>query len=407
MASSKEAAMPWKESCAMDERARFCQQAEDGDFSVAELCRAYEISRQTGYKWLDRYRDAGVAGLTDRSRARHTQSHEYPAKIRDLIVAARVKHPTWGAKKLRPWLAKKHPRLELPSLTTIESILRKANLVRERRRSRRLEGAVGVREGDDRVNGVWAVDFKGDFLQGDGRRCYPLTVTDSCSRYLLQCQALPSTGVEGTLKAFDTLFREYGVPERIRSDNGLPFASSGLARLSRVSVYWITLGIEVERTRPGKPQDNGRHERMHRTLAEETTRPPARTRVGQQRRFNRFRSEYNEERPHEALEMRCPGDLYEASDRPYEEQPYEYPGHHEVRRVSDAGQIYWRNEQISVTKSLAGQDVGLVEIDEGVWKVSFRMVPLGRLSSRRGRVQLEGVRPGRSGPPPRKCQPCA
>ena len=391
----------------MDERVSFCQEANKGGFSVAELCRAYGVSRVTGHKWLRRYREAGVAGLADQSRARHTQPEAYSDDVRDLIIAGRVSHPTWGAKKLKPWLAKKHPRLDLPSLTTIESILRKANLVRARRRSRRLAGAIGGREGDDRVNGIWAVDFKGDFRQGDGKRCYPLTVTDSCSRYLLKCHALPSTKLEGTWKAFHALFTEYGVPERIRSDNGLPFASTGLGRLSQLSVYWMTLGIDLERTRPGKPQDNGRHERMHRTLAEETTRPPARTRIGQQRRFNQFRREFNEERPHEALEMRCPVDLYDPSTRAYEEQPYEYPGHFEVRRVTEAGQMTWRNHSVSVSKSLAGQDVGLVEIDDGVWKVSFRSLPLGRLIERQGRVRVEEVRPRRAGRPARRCSPCA
>lgn len=385
--------MPWKESCAMDDRARFCQEAEAGDVGIAELCRAFGISRVTGYKWLNRYEVGGVAALSDRSRARYTQPHAYPESIRELVVGARMKHPTWGAKKLRPWLAKRHPRADLPSVTTMETMLREAGLVRRRRRSRRLEGALGVRAGDDRANGVWAVDFKGQFRLGDRSYCYPLTATDSYSRYLLTCTALKSTKFEPAWKVFDRLFAEYGVPERIRSDNGAPFASVGVGRLSRLSVYWMSLGIELERTRPGHPQDNGRHERMHRTLKEDTTRPPAGTSRGQQRRFTRFQTEFNEERPHEALDMKCPCELYEPSSRPYAEAEFEYPGYWEQRKVNEAGQISWKKRLVFLSESLAGHRVGLVELDDGVWKVCFRQLPLGRLNERNGKPRIEAIRP--------------
>lgn len=398
--------MPWKESCAMSERARFCQQAESGHFRVAELCCAYGISRVTGYKWLERYRDGGVANLADRSRARHTQSNAYPASVRELVVEARELHPNWGAKKIGPWLAKRHAGLSIPSCTTMETMLREAGLVRQRRRSRRLKGGLGVREGDGRVNGVWAVDFKGEFRLGNRTYCYPLTVTDSCSRFLLMCRALPSTKLAPVRQAFEALFGEFGLPDRIRSDNGVPFASAGVGRLSRLSVYWMTLGIEVERTRPGHPQDNGRHERMHRTLAEDTTRPPARTQRGQQRRFGRFRSEFNEERPHEALDMRCPSDVYEASERMCQEDPFEYPGHFEERMVSQTGQIWWNNKPVFLSSSLAGQRVGLEERDEGVWAISFRTLPLGRLLKRKGRVCVKPIEPGRTGRLHRRRKPC-
>jgi transposase InsO family protein len=368
-------------------------EATAGDVPMAGLCRAFGISRVTGYKWLDRYGSGGVAALSDRSRARHTQPHAYPASIRELVIQARMEHPTWGGKKLRPWLAKRHPRVELPSVTTMETILREAKLVRRRRRSRRLEGPVGVRGGDDRPNGVWAVDFKGQFRLGDGSYCYPLTATDSCSRYLLTCTALRCTKFDPAWTVFDQLFAEYGVPERIRSDNGVPFASVGVGRLSRLSVYWMSLGIEVERTRPGKPQDNGRHERMHRTLKEDTTRPPAGTRRGQQRRFNRFRMTYNEERPHEALNMRCPAEFYEPSSRPYEVVEFQYPGHWEQRTVRNRGAIKWKDQEVFLSEALSGHHVGLVEIDDGVWQVCFRNLPLGRLIDRHAKPTFERIRP--------------
>ena len=494
--------MPWKESCAMDERARFCQQVMEGDLSIAELCRAFGISRVTGYKWIDRYQSGGVAALADQSRARHTQPQAYSQRICDMVIRARIKHPTWGAKKIRPWLAKRHPHAELPATTTMETMLRDAGLVRARRRSRRFEGSMGdpagadrpngvwsvdfkgeFRLGDgsycypltvfdnysryllscdalcstrfeptltafhrlfgkqglpdrirsdngspftscghgrlsrlsvywmslgidaglvrarrrsrrfegsmgdpaaaDRPNGVWSVDFKGEFRLGDGSYCYPLTVFDNYSRYLLSCDALCSTRFEPTLTAFHRLFGKQGLPDRIRSDNGSPFTSCGHGRLSRLSVYWMSLGIEVERTRPGRPQDNGRHERMHRTLKQDTARPPTNTKSGQQRRFNEFRRKYNQERPHEALDMKCPCEFYEASTRPYEQVEYEYPGYWEVRKISRMGQIAWKGRQLFLSEALIGHRVGLVEIDDGIWKVSFRQLPLARLIGRR------------------------
>lgn len=385
--------MPWKESCAMDERARFCVEALSGDVSVAELCRAYGVSRVTGYKWIRRYEAGGVEALADRSRARRTQPHAYSTRTRELVIQARLQHPTWGAKKIRPWLMKRRPRTELPSLSTMETILRDAGLVRPRRRSRRFEGSLGDQVGADRPNHVWSVDFKGEFRLGDGSYCYPLTVFDNYSRYLLGCDALCSTELEPTKSAFHRIFAERGVPDRIRSDNGSPFTASSHGRLSRLSVYWMTLGIEIERTRPGHPQDNGRLERLHRTLKDDTARPPTRTRRGQQRRFNEFRRKYNEERPHEALGMRCPSEVYEPSTRPCKELAYEYPGHWEVRKVSRMGQFAWKGRLHFLSEALIGHHVGLVEVSDGIWKVSFRQLPLAKLVIRNGDSRIEGIRP--------------
>ena len=385
--------MVWKEASVMDERSRFCLEFERGHVSMTELCRVFGISRPTGYKWLGRFEAGGVAALADRSRARRTQPHAYPASVRALVIQSRKRHPTWGAAKLRVVLARSHPDLQLPSVTTMETILRDARLTRpRRRRSRRLHGAFGEPGCDDRPNGVWAVDYKGQFRLGDGSYCYPLTVTDSASRYLLGCVALTSTRYAPARQAFERLFAEYGVPEKIRSDNGSPFASTGVARLSRLSVYWMTLGIDPHRIRPGKPQDNGRHERMHRTLKAETTRPPATTRPGQQRRFNRFRREYNEVRPHEGLGMQCPADVYEPSTAAAMPRLYVYPGHWEQRLVSMNGQISWKKTLVFISESLAGQQVGLVEVDDGIWKVCFRHITLGRLNTRNKRPAFEMLR---------------
>jgi len=396
--------MPWKESRVMDERTRFCQLVTEGDLTITELCQSFGISRATGHKWLGRYEAGGVAALADQSRARHTQPDAYPKRIRNMVIHARAKHPTWGAKKIRPWLEKRHPQTDFPSLTTIETILRDVGLVRPQRRSRRFDGAMGSRSTTDHPNGIWSVDFKGQFRLGDGSYCYPLTILDSHSRYLLTCDALKSTEFELTKAAFHRLFSERGLPDRILSDNGSPFTACGYGRVSRLSAYWMTLGIEVERTRPGSPQDNGRHERMHRTLKEETARPPTNTKRGQQRRFNAFRRTYNEERPHEALDMKCPSEVYERSSRPYEEVVYEYPGHWEVRKVSTIGQISWKNRLYFLSEALIGHHVGLVEIDDGAWKVSFRQLPLAKLVNRKNGVRIESLLPLRK---KNKCKPCA
>lgn len=387
--------MPWKEASAMDERCRFCHEFERGQVSLAELCRAFGISRPTGYKWLARFKADGVAALADRSRARLTQADAYPAAIREQVIRARRRHPTWGAAKLRVVLARHHPDLQLPSVTTMETMLRDAGLTRPRRRgSRRLHGAFGDPGHDDRPNGVWAVDYKGQFRLGDGSYCYPLTVTDSASRYLLGCVALTSTRYEPARQAFERLFDRYGVPEKIRSDNGSPFASTGVGRLSRLSVYWMTLGIDPHRIRPGKPQDNGRHERMHRTLKAETTRPPAKTRPGQQRRFDRFRREFNEVRPHEGLGMQCPADVYEPSTLAAMPRAHEYPGHWEQRLVNSCGRISWKKKLVFISESLVGQQVGLAEVDDGIWKVCFRHIALGRLDTRNKQPTFEMLRSG-------------
>lgn len=390
--------MPWMETCPVEQRAKFIFDVEEGFFSITELCRSYGVSRKTAYKWLARYDSEGLDGLKDRSRARHTQPDAVPDAVRRLIIDARRAHPSWGPKKLRPWLARRHAEVQLPSLTTIHTILKGAKLVKPARCRRRPDpGISGPLHGDDRPNGVWCIDFKGQFRLGDGQRCYPLTVSDGCSRMLLACRGGPGVQWRPVQRTMIALFRTYGVPEAIRSDNGVPFASSGIARLSRLSVWWLDQGIRLQRIEPGRPQQNGRHERIHRTLKAETTRPPSRSPRAQQHRFNRFMDEYNWERPHEALGQRCPGEVYEPSPRPFlpDGQPYAYPSHYEQRHVHPNGEITWRRHRTFLSEALAGRRVGLVELEEDLWKVFYRDLALGVLDTQMRPMRIHRIPAGR------------
>ena len=385
--------MPWMETCPVEERVRFVNSVVREGWGVTAACLAFGVSRKTGHKWLLRYQELGLEGLYDLSRARHTQEHAVAEPVRRLVTEARQLHPTWGPKKLRPWLLRRHPGLELPSLTTMATILRDAELVKPRRRGQRLKGPQGAGGGEDRPNGVWAVDFKGQFRLGDGSLCYPLTVSDVCSRYLLACRGLEDTSWPPVRRAFERLFRERGLPERLRSDNGVPFASRGPGRLSRLAVWWIDLGIGLQRITPGRPQENGRHERMHRTLKRETAAPPASSARAQQTRFDRFRVCFNEDRPHEALGQECPAQHYEPSRRPYPEHigPPEYPGHYERRSVRAHGAIKWGGELVYVSECLVGRAVGLVEVEEDRWEVYYRDHPVGTLGREGRRLRVRPI----------------
>lgn len=387
--------MPWMETCRVEQRIRFVQRVRNDGWNVSEACRAFGVSRKAGHKWLLRYDQEGLEGLWDRSRARHTQEHAVGEPIRRLVIEARRTHPSWGPKKLRPWLRRRHPALDLPSLTTMGTILRDAKLVTPRRLSRRLHGPQGPSGGEDQPNGVWAVDFKGQFRLGNGVLCYPLTVSDVYSRYLLACRGLEGVSGLPVRGALERLFRERGLPVRMRSDNGAPFASRGPGRLSRLSVWWLDLGIELQRITPGRPQENGRHERMHGTLKRETASPPAASPRAQQRRFDRFRLCFNEERPHEALGQECPAEHYEFSPRPYPAriEPPEYPGHYARRAVRTDGSIKWGGELVYISECLAGGAVGLVETRDDHLQVFYRHHPLGTLRRRSGKLRLQPPEP--------------
>ena len=365
----------------MDERVRFIADWQRLGLSLWELCRRYGISRKTGYKWIWRYEAEGCSGLVERSRAPHSNARSAGAEVRALLVAERKRHEHWGARKLLAVLRERHPDLEFPSASTAHGILDRASLVkaRGRRRVGLCEDACGAGVPADGPNAVFCVDFKGEFRLGNRQLCYPLTIMDSFSRYLLCCSGQPSTKMAGAFEVFDRVFREYGLPEAIRSDNGTPFASSGAGRLTQLSVWWLKLGIILDRISPGRPQENGRHERMHRTLKAEATHPPGYDLAQQQRRFEEFRVEYNEERPHEALGQVPPSRVYEASARPYTggvREP-EYPGHFEVRSVRHSGEIKWRGDVYFLSKALRGERVGLFEVEDGIWWIAFAAHHIG------------------------------
>jgi len=392
--------MPWKETSAMDERMRFIGDYLREEWSLSELCRMYGISRPTGYKWIRRYEEEGVVGLEARSRAPHHPANAVSEKVVGWIVEGRERHPTWGPRKLLLWLDRRHPRYrDWPAASTVGEILKRHGLVRSRRRRVRgtpseqpLSQATGANE-------VWCADFKGEFYTGDGTRCVPLTVSDVHTRFLLRCQGLRGTRSERVRGLFEATFYEYGLPKVIRTDNGPPFATVGLGGLSRLSIWWIKLGITPERIEPGKPHQNGVHERMHRTLKADAINPPARTLRTQQRVFDRFRQEYNYERPHEALGQRPPGEVYEPSPRRYVGCVEElvYPETMEVRRVKGNGEISWRNRKVFLSEVLAGERIGLEEMENGEWGIYLGDFYLGKLDSIGGRViRAEGLRKGRS-----------
>lgn len=370
--------MPWTETCAMEQRMRFALEYCRAEHSMAALCRMFRISRRVGYKWLGRYRMDGVDGLKDRSRAPKRHPNEVTPEVEQAVVAARRAHPTWGPKKLRVLLERHDPFGAWPAASTIGEILRRHGLTVPRKHRRRTPAQSEPFRDCDRSNRVWCIDFKGWFRTGDGTRCDPLTITDAHSRYLLRCQALIDTTFPTVRGLVEATFRQYGLPEAIRSDNGSPFASRGIGGFSRLSVWWLKLGIVAERIEPGQPQQNGRHERMHLTLKQETVTPPARTIRGQQRKFDRFRSEFNENRPHEALDMRTPSSLYGASPRrcPARVRDPEYAEGLELRRVKPNGVFNWKNRRVFLGEAFGGELIGLERLHDRHWRVRFGGMPL-------------------------------
>lgn len=373
----------------MDQRVQFIADVQRDMFDVTDLARRYGISRKTAYKWIDRYEAAGPAGLVDRSRRPAHCPHATPKAIVAALIELRGRHPTWGAKKLRTVLGRREPTWILPARSTVCDLLDRAGLVTTSRRR-----PVPAHPGRSLIamtaaNGTWTADFKGQFKTRNGVYCYPLTVVDGFSRYLLACQGLLSTAIAGARPIFLRLFQEYGLPLIIRTDNGVPFATTALGRLSTLSVWWIRLGILPELIAPASPQQNGRHERMHRTLKAEATRPPSANLQAQQVRFNRFRHEYNDDRPHEALNQDTPASHYRRSERalPGRLAPLEYPGHFEVRLVSRNSGIRWKKRWVCVTHTLAGEYVGLEEVGDGLWDVYFGPLKLGRLDERRRQIE--------------------
>ncbi len=362
----------------MDERLRFIGQLVDGE-AMTDVCREFGISRKTGYKIFDRYKAHGLEALTDRSRRPVRYANQLPGQIEGLIVSLKRGKPHWGARKIRELLVRRlSGDVRVPARSTIHAVLDRHGLVKRIGRLRQRATGTPLSAGAA-ANDLWCADFKGEFKLGNGRYCYPLTVTDHASRFLLLCEALESTREDLAVTAFERLFAERGLPLAIRSDNGVPFASpNALFNLSKLSVWWLRLGIALERIKPGRPQQNGRHERMHLTLKKEATRPPGMNSLQQQARFDDFLHEFNAERPHQALAMKCPAEVYVGSTRRYDGLPnLAYPLHDRDILVTACGRICLHRKKINVSTVLAGQRLGIKEVDDGIWLVSFMHYDLG------------------------------
>jgi transposase InsO family protein len=369
--------MPWKESSVMDERLRFVARLLEGE-QMSHVCREFGISRKTGYKIFGRYKEHGLEALSDRSRRPVRYANQLPQPVEAAIVRAKRDKPHWGARKIRDLLVRRLAHeVRVPAISTVHAVLDRHGLVKRAIKRRRANGtALSLGQAP---NDLWCADYKGEFPLGNQRYCYPLTVTDHASRYILLCEALESTREELAFTAFERLFQERGLPAAIRSDNGVPFASANsLFNLSRLSVWWLRLGIQIERIKPGKPHQNGRHERMHLTLKREATRPPGMNSLQQQAKFDAFVEEFNTERPHEALAMKRPAEVYTPSPRPYRGLPeISYPFHDREILVTACGRICLHRKKINFSTVFAGQTVGIKEVDDAIWLVSFMHYDLG------------------------------
>jgi len=380
--------MPWEGVTVSEQRENFIRDYVDGHYSRTELAERFNISRKTAHKWIKRFKAEGLPGLEEHSRRPHSCPWQTDKRIVEDLVAMRKAKPSRGPKKLLAKLKKRHRYFELPALSTVAHILDRQGLVRATRRHRRAHPGCAKKVASG-PNDIWAADYKGQFRLKNGQYCFPLTVSDLYSRYLLGCEAHPAVSMEQTIAYFMHLFRTYGLPNRIRTDNGVPFASCALGRLSKLQVVFIKRGVYPELIEPGKPQQNGIHERMHRTLKQEATIPPGSSLRAQQRKFDSFREEFNTDRPHEALGMVEPATIYRSSPRemPEEIGTYDYPEHYLVRRVSRAGTIRVFHNQVFVTQTLNEEYVGLEEVDDGIYDLYFCFYQFGRYELRTNKIQ--------------------
>jgi transposase InsO family protein len=383
----KEETMPWKVSEIVSERMKFVMRLEEGE-RMTDLCKEFGISRKTGYKFWYRYRLGGPEALFDEPRRPAFHPSTTSEAIRKLVVDLRLKHPTWGPRKLKATLERKHPDLEIPAKSTIGDLLRKKGLVKPRSSRKRRKATPTSLSQSHAPNQIWCADFKGEFLLGNHKPCYPLTISDHYSRYLIACEGLEGTSTPAVKEVFEEAFRKYGMPAIIRTDNGSPFASTGLEGLTKLSVWWLRLGIILERIKPGHPEQNGRHERMHLTLKQETTRPAASNFLQQQERFDRFRKEYNLARPHEALGMRRPVEVYTTSCKQLPDvlPAPDYSLFDMTKTVGRDGHINLGGGSYFIGAALAGEQVGLREVRERYWLVCFLGKKLGYVNEQIGKM---------------------
>lgn len=369
--------MPWKRSVVMDERMKFIGRLLEGE-KMAELCREFGISRKTGYKFWHRYKDIGLQGLTDRARRPYRYANQLPLQLKKEILRIKMDKPSWGAPKIREILRRKYPEVKTPARSTIHCILDRNDLVK-RRKKRRFKPQGTPLTTTYHPNDLWCADYKGEFMLANKQYCYPLTVTDYASRFLLTCEGLHDNSEKYAFSIFEQTFQKYGLPKTIRTDNGVPFSScNALFGLSKLSVWWLRLGILIERIKPGHPQQNGRHERMHLTLKKEATKPPGENLLQQQEKFDIFVQEFNMQRPHQALDMKYPNELYRYSPRPYKGiQELSYPFHDRTITVSNCGKICFKKKKINLSLVFSGQDVGIKEVADGIWLVTFMDYDLG------------------------------
>lgn len=377
--------MPWLETVPMDERLQFIQDALSDRFTMSELCARYGVSRRVGYKWLARYAEEGRRGLKDRSRAPHHCPHRITDEIAELLCTARREHPFWGARKLLKVLATRHRSITAwPVPSTAADLLARRGLVHKRRMRRPHQHPGVVPPTTAAPNDLWTADFKGQFRTGNGVYCFPLTIADQHTRFLLSCHGLLSTQTVTARPVFERAFREYGIPNAIRTDNGVPFATQAIHGLSYLNVWWMSLGIQHQRIHPGKPQQNGAHERMHRTLKRQAIKPVRGSCAAQQKNFDAFRHEYNDERPHEHLDQETPASHYLTSSRPYpSRKPLpEYPGHFVIKKVTTGGTFRFHKRLLYLANAMVDQTIGLEESDDGRWQIYFNTVLLATLDER-------------------------
>lgn len=381
--------MPWKETCTMNERQAFIRAWLSREFTVSELCRRFGIARKTGHKWISRFQSEGMTGLDDRSRARHSQPHRTPMVVVEQILELKNRYPRWGPVTLHSALHRQNPDGNWPAASTIGDILKAHGLVKPRRPRRKTPPHTQPLAHAYAPNEVWSADYKGQFRLGNGRWCYPLTLSDNYSRLLISCSGLNGPQLKPSRRVYERAFRDYGLPRVIRTDNGWPFAMNTLGGLTPLSIWLIRLGVYPERIAPGCPQENGRHERMHRTLKDATAKPPKGNLSAQQRAFNQFLHEFNEVRPHQALGLGvCPIDVHTTSPRVYPEQliQLEYPARYEVRKVKCGGYIKLHGHPIYTTRQLTGEYIGLEPLDHDRWQLYFGILKLGVVDERLGRV---------------------
>jgi transposase InsO family protein len=380
--------MPWKVINQMDIKIELVNDWNQGYFSVTDLSQKYGVSRPTIYKWLKRYKYFGIEGLKEQSRAPKNCPHRTSKKILDLVIQEKLKNRRRGPRKVRAQLKRKHPEIELPAVSTIGYWLKKEGLVERRKKRLHVPPYTQPFGECDAPNDAWSIDYKGQFYMKNGHVCYPLTLSDNFSRFLLGCQALEGPRYVPTRRCLELIFREYGLPLAIRSDNGTPFAGRSIGGLSRLMIWLILLGIIPERIRKGCPQENGRHERMHRTLKSDALNPIAMNLKEQQKAFDIFRHDYNNDRPHESLHDQTPSDYYKKSNRSYVERPHPPAYGHDylVRHVRHCGEIKFMGRRFLITNLLAGQPVGLKEITDGVWQLQFSFYALGSIDLRKNKV---------------------